>query len=488
MKHIILILAFSSLLFAGICDNKLFSLNANQAGYSTLTLMDIVSQSAKECQISVIFDDQRSRARLSQTMDLINIKDYTLEALFNFIFTEHNLFHSYDSKSSVLRVSYYKAENYNIDYVNVSELKTESVKSITVGAKAQIDEDDDDEAFSKEGSNSDLTTIKTTLSFTFWNQLKSHIDEILTIDEDYDENINKVLVDRDAAVVTVAGTQRQQRKVKKYLDKIKSRMHNQVMIEAYLLELTYNDSNTSGVNWQNFEIKLDPSAAFYDAYKMSSKKTYSFSANISPSGIINFLDKYGDVEILSNPKVLTLNNQPAIINVGEQLSYLYPSGEIGYTDSGKLASTQTYTLGSMFVGLTLNIIPEITEDNHIMMRINPVSSELSNQKDEQKINTNQNSNIETKRTMPPDTRIKQMSTIVKVKDNQRVIIGGLIEKKVSDNNSKIPILGDIPLLGKLFSYKGKDTKRSELFIILTPTIIKNNDFPTLDDAIEKRLN
>lgn len=486
MKHIILILTFSTLLFAGVCDNKLFSLNANQAGNSTLTLMDIISQSAKECQISVIFDDKRSRTRLSQTMDLINIKDYTLEALFNFIFTEHNLFYTYDSQSSVLRVSYYKTENFNIDYVNVSELKTESVKSITVGAKAQTDDDDDDEAFSKEGSNSDLTTIKTTLSFTFWNQLKNHINEILTIDEDYDESINKVLVDRDAAVVTIAGTQRQLRKVKKYLDKIKSRMHNQVMIEAYLLELTYSDSNTSGVNWQNFEIKLDPSAAFYDAYHTNSKKTYSFNANISPSGIIDFLNKYGDVEILSNPKVLTLNNQPAIINVGEQLSYLYPSGEIGYTDSGRLASTQTYTLGSMFVGLTLNIIPEITEDNHIMMRINPVSSELANQKDESKISTDESK--QTQRTMPPDTRIKQMSTIVKVKDNQRVIIGGLIEKKQASSNSKVPILGDIPLLGKLFSYNGKDTKRSELFIILTPTIIKNNEFPTLDDAIEKRLN
>lgn len=486
MKRVLIVLfMIVSISSANKCDNKTFSLNAYAVGGTPLTLMDVVADLTQQCGITAIFSDNRSQEQMQKSVNFINIKDYYLDELFDLLFAEHNLFYMYDKTQNMLRISYYKMENFNVNYINMSELKTESVKSITVGTKAVGDDEDDEGA-----SNSDLTTITATSKFTFWDKLQEHIVEILATDEEYSKNVNKVLIDRDAAVVTVTGTKRQLKSIKGYLKKIQSRMHSQVMIDAHIIELTYNDSNSSGVDWSKFELNLNPNASFYDARGLNSNYTWSFAANFSPTGIIKFLDNYGDVEIVSNPKVLTLNNQPAVINVGKQLSYLYQSGDISNTNSGSgLASSTTYKLGSIFVGLTLNVVPEVTENGRIIMRINPVTSELLDEDEVTKSPTNTSGTTNTpNRVMPPDTRVKQMSSIVKVKDGERVMIGGLIEKKLRSDNSKVPVLGDIPLLGKLFSHEGVESARTELFIILTPTLIKNDTFPSLDEAIRKRIN
>lgn len=490
MKRLIVLLVISSsFLFANICRDKTFSLNAYDSNYEGVTLFDIVNDLTKQCKISVIFTDKRSRDRLEQSLSLINIKDYSLDELFELLFDEHNLFYEYDRDRNLLRISYYKMENFNVNYINMSELSTKTVKSISVGTSPVID--GGDSSATSENSNSDTTKIVTSLKFSFWDKLKSHIDQMLKSNEDYDKEVNQVFINRDAAIVTVSGTKKQLREIENYLHTIQERMHKQVMINAYILELTYSDDNSTGVDWSKFEITLDPKAYFADALHASQSYGWSFAANFNPTAVIKFLNKYGNVDVISNPKVLTLNNQPAVINVGHQLSYLYQSGDISATDSGSLSSSNEYNLGSMFVGITLNIIPEITETNEILMRINPVTSALLNEDELTKGATTNNSDSTNKnapRNMPPDTKIKQMSSIVKVKDGQKVLIGGLIEKRKENDSSKVPLLGDIPIIGKVFSHTGYKVTKTELFILLSPTLIKNEEFPTLDDRIKKRLN
>lgn len=311
------------------------------------------------------------------------------------------------------------------------------------------------------------------------------------MDDDFNDALNKTLVNRDAAVVSVTGTKRQIDSVKRYLAKLESRMHSQVMIEAFLIELTYNDYNTTGVNWSKFNLNFNGTYSNNYNNMGTASPVYSFGVDFNPAGILDFLHKYGDVEVLSNPKVLTLSNQPAVINVGKQLSYLYQNGSIVGTTA--TPTTTTNTLGSVFVGLTLNIVPEVTEDGYIVMRINPVTSELLSDSELQTTSsstssTTTSSTTSADRTMPPDTRVKQMTSIVKVKDAQKVLIGGLIEKKTYKNDTKVPVVGDIPVLGRLFHNTEDSVKKSELFILITPTLIKKDIFPTIDDAIMKRIN
>lgn len=240
-----------------------------------------------------------------------------------------------------------------------------------------------------------------------------------------------------------------------------------------------------GVNWSEFSLGVNGNFATNHNNIGDPNTLYSFGMQFNSAGLIDFLKKYGKVEVLSNPKVLTLSNQPAVINVGQQLSYLYSSGAITTTTTGAPSAATTNTLGSVFVGLTLNIVPEVTEDGYIIMRINPVTSELLT---DSELSSSSTSTTNENRVMPPDTRVKQMTSVVKVKDAQKVLIGGLIEKKNFRNDTKVPLLGDIPGLGWLFHNKTDVTRKSELFILLTPQLIKADVFPSIDDSILKRFD
>lgn len=508
MKKIIVFLLLTlSFLRADECDTKRFTLNAHQSQNSGLTLLDLLRDVTQTCHISVVFDDNQAKKELSKPLDMINIADYKVDELFAFIFDDHNLFYTYDKEKKVVRVAYTKTVNFNVDYINMNLLSTTSSKSITVGAGESTSGTTGTAGTTGTsgatgttgatgstggGSNSDFTNIRAVSTFTFWDQLRNHVEQILQAGDEHNGTLNQTLVNRDAAVVSVTGTTRQINAVKIYLDKLESRMHSQVMIDAYLIELTYNDYSSMGVNWSKFDLALNGSYSNYSnslnnlAPLGQSGPVYSFGVNFDPTGLINFLKTYGDVEVLSNPKVLTLSNQPAVINVGQQLNYLYASGALTTTTTGAPSSSTITTLGSIFVGLTLNIIPEVTDDGYIVMRINPVTSELINASD---IGTSSSATTATtNRTMPPDTRVKQMTSIVKVKDKQKVLIGGLIEKTTTKNDTKIPLIGDLPLVGRLFHNTENIVKKSELFILITPTLIKKDIFPTIDDAYMKKLN
>jgi len=500
MKNLFILFFFlTAALGAADCESKRFSLNAYQNKGASITLNDLLRDVAQTCNISVIFEDRRAKDQLSQPLDMVNIQDYTTDELFSFIFDEHNLFYTYDKTKNIIRVSYNKTVNFNIDYINMKELTTESTKSITVGPSTNTAGTNGTTGTTStattgtggtggigsstgSGANTDFTNVRAISTFTFWDELLDHLQQILIVDEDFNPALHKTLVNRDAAVVTVTGTKRQLDGIKRYLDKLEMRMHSQVMLEAHLIELTYDDFNTLGVNWSDFSLDISGNYSNFYNNQGIPNPVYSFGVEFNPAGILDFLKRYGDVEILSNPKVLTLNNQPAVINVGKQLSYLYQNGSIVGTTT--TPTTVTNTLGSVFVGLTLNIIPEVTEDGYIVMRINPVTSELLNEES----GTNSTNEISAERTMPPDTRVKQMTSIVKVKDQQKVLIGGLIEKKTYKNDTKVPLVGDIPVLGRLFHNTEDSVKKSELFILITPTLIKKDQFPSIDDAILKRIN
>jgi general secretion pathway protein D len=126
----------------------------------------------------------------------------------------------------------------------------------------------------------------------------------------------------------------------------------------------------------------------------------------------------------------------------------------------------------------LDITPEISNDGSITLRINPSISETASE-----ISTNNST-----RDMPPDLSRRQISSVITVKDGSRVILGGLINTKNVNDNNKVPLLGDIPLIGYLFKREGMSKKTEEIVIIIEPHIIKKeNDTVSLGDLGYTRL-
>ncbi|HIP30358.1 MAG TPA: pilus (MSHA type) biogenesis protein MshL, partial [Sulfurospirillum arcachonense] len=207
------------------------------------------------------------------------------------------------------------------------------------------------------------------------------------------------------------------------------------------------------------------------------KPNYLVGYDFSMDGLIKFLKTQGDVNIVSNPKVMTLNNQPAIINVGTEVNYRYQTESTTDLSSDSGNTAISYENDSTFVGVTLDITPQVTKNDYIILKINPVISEL--------VTESQHTDENGIPILAPDIKIKQLSSIVKVKNNHKVVIGGLIGTHETYEDTSVPGLSSIPILGKAFQSNSKIIKKGELIIIITPRIVDGQHNPTLDDLDEK---
>ena len=450
-----------------VCEDRLFSLSAYNKGYRSLKISSVLKELSLKCNLSIYFKDKESKKRIEKRLDYVNIKDYTLEGFLSFLFHEADLFYTFNKEKNFITVQYRKTKTFNIDYINVSELTSQSSKSISSGASGgsggsgSYSSSSSSGTSSGGGSNSSngQTTITTKSTFTFWNNLQNSLTKLFSDSKNVDLFINK-----NASLLTITADSQNMKKAQKFIDKLMTRMHKQVLIEVKIIELTYDDTHSAGIDWSQLNLSLHGSLGVTNG-SFSNSLAYNFST----SNVLKYLDTFGDVKVMSNPKILTMNNQPAVVNVGQQLSYKYQTGSIT-TTSGTVAGRSTYSIGSTFVGVTLYVIPEITDNNQIIMSINPVVSSLSNAKGAP-------TDV---RSIPPDTKIKQMTSIVEVKDGEKVLIGGLISATKGTSENKIPLLGSIPLIGSLFSYKSNNKKRTEMFVLITPKIVKNSSMPTLD--------
>ncbi len=449
-------LLFSALNLQATCQSNLFSFKVNSTKSAPGTILDVLENLTQECKMSIVFEDEKTREMVKKKISYMNIKDFSLEDLLDLLLTENNLYYTL-SDNNVLKVSYLKTRSFYIDYVNFSKASNTSNKTITTGSST---------GGGSRGNGSGSTTLDFVSEFKFWDNIKAEIETILNREGD-SFNANKTVINQEAGVITVTGTKKQTQRIARYIEKITERLHKQIFIDAKIIEVTYSDDQTTGIDWSKFQASLKGSAKGEDATLIHTlgNPASMLGYNFDMEGLINFLKTQGDVSIVSNPKILTLNNQPAIINVGEEKNYKYTLGTTTTTTNGVVHSDPQFEVGSTFVGVTLGIVPEVTQDNHIILKINPIISEISKNHVDQDGNAN----------LAPDIKIKQLSAIIKVKNNQRVIIGGLIQKRVEDKITKIPLLGDIPLLGLAFKSKTKVKSKSELIIVMSPKLITGEE-------------
>jgi len=496
IRIIILLILVFSYIKASNCQDTLFSFSINKQS-SNIKIVDVLENLAQKCKFSVKTKDEDSDKMLNKKLFLVHIEDYTLEDMFNFLFTKNNMFYDYNNKTNILTISYLETKSFVIDYVNLTNHTTETRKSISVGADSAIGSsggyggttgnsnsantagssgNSNGMNGSSTGGNSDSTTVVSSSEFTFWGNLEDEINNILSRDGDYSVQSSSI-INKDAGMVTITGTMDQVQRVEKYLEKLKDRLHKQVILEAKLIEITYNNSRSRGVDWSKFQASVNGSFSLPDGAWVNSEgitvntgDENKFSYDFSMEGLLNFLDTYGDINILSTPKIMTLNNQPAVINVGDQINYQYLSNSTTTYNDGEPLTDRAYINGSTFIGLTLNIVPEITDDNFVVLKINPVISNMIGVYDSQQ--TMQSA---------PDIRIKQLSSIVKAKNGEKVVIGGLVSTTDDISKNKVTLLGDIPIIGYAFKSETVEIIKKELIIVVIPKIIDYNEYPSIEN-------
>jgi general secretion pathway protein D len=447
MRKILILIFFLSGLFGNSCKTKLFSFSTE--GENGMVLQNIITDISDTCHLNILIKDKIAEQQLKKEIKYVKLKDLTLDEFLDSILSKNGFF--YKLKNDVLEISYLKTESFKIDYINSATTgNTDLTASLSSGQ---------DGGTTGSGSNS----ISSTFDFDFWTNFAKNLQQFLNNQSNEIWTIPTPIIDKLTGIITIKATKFQLEKVKNYLEELNKRLHKEVMIDVKIYSVQLSKSHQTGINWSqlNFELPAQQ-VPVTGGSKFLGSQTIFNSAVFNISGFLKFLAENGQVNSISNPKITTLNNQKAIITVGETVNYSYSKTT---TDkNGNLIKSDVP--GSQFVGILLDIIPQISDDNIIMMRINPSISSISQ--------LNQN--------VAPNTIDKKLNTIIRAKDGDTIILGGLITDENTFSANGVPILREIPIVKSLFSYKSKISNRKELVFVITPHIIDLNKKQSLEKS------
>lgn len=275
-------------------------------------------------------------------------------------------------------------------------------------------------------------------------------------------------INRLSGSVIVTASRKKLEKIEQYLSTVKKVMSRQVLVEARIIEVELNDSLKYGVDWSFIDRLSDVGVSLSSQNFTSSAlgglpiTTASIKGN-KFSTLLTALEGQGEVRTLSNPRVSIMNGQTSLLSVGRNVKFLSEIKTTTNTQNGVLTTTVDTKTDSVLSGVMIGIVPFISENGDIIMNITPIISDLVKQEER---SFGQNS------ISLPTVDLRELSTTVKVRDGEMVVIGGLISKKENMIDNKVPLLGDIPWLGTLlFTQKTKENSKRELVVILQPVIV-----------------
>ncbi|MDX1700398.1 MAG: pilus (MSHA type) biogenesis protein MshL [Melioribacteraceae bacterium] len=483
---------------------------------SKLSIGDVIDNLADTCGLSVIIKDDAAKLRMNKKLYYVKLKNSTLKGFLNTILKENDL--NYVLNGNKLTISYLITRTFRIHYLSGQRVGKSTANVTIAGSEdstGTMGGGTDSTSMSKTGIE-----IESTDEFQFWKTVEKEIQRILIGAADgsthyvksgetwtgpdgkvWEYNPLAPIINPEAGMVTVTGTDRQINRVSRYIHALTKQIKSQVLIDIRILNVTFDDSRTTGVDWsqlysiqnmsintllmaqkniQDFTFDTTDGITQYTASPDTSPRNaqlFSATGATDVTEVIKFLSTQGDVKTVSSPRVMTLNNQPALISVGQELFYKIKSASTASAGGGAVAA-EGEMVDSVFAGILLDITPEIDDNGMVTLKINPSVSDTVD-------TVTAASGV---RTIPPDLKRRQIASVIKVKDGQHAILGGLISSQTGFKDNHVPVLGDIPGLGSLFKRQEKINKVEELVFIITPHIVKNSKSVSLKDLGYSRIN
>jgi MSHA biogenesis protein MshL len=322
------------------------------------------------------------------------------------------------------------------------------------------------------GQGNNGVTLYTENQSDFWTELKLSLQAFVGSGSG-----RSVIVSPQAGLVTVRALPKEIMAVKKFIQDTESHLHRQVIIEAKIMEVTLNDDFQQGIKWDKVLDQVGSANILYSttgnivgnaiADSIGGVNTVAFSKMTNGtdfSGVLELLQTQGNVQVLSSPRITATNNQKAVIKVGEDEYFVT---EISSTTTTGTSTTTTpeVQLTPFFSGIALDVTPQISEDGSVILHVHPSVTITEEQSKLIQIGSEE-------LLLPlAQSRVRESDTIIRANSGEVVIIGGLIETYNIDEESKTPILGDIPFLGELFKNKVQSSQKRELVIMLKPIVV-----------------
>ncbi|MFQ5659804.1 MAG: pilus (MSHA type) biogenesis protein MshL [Gammaproteobacteria bacterium] len=340
------------------------------------------------------------------------------------------------------------------------------------------------------------TEIVTDLPETdFWQELKTSVEAIVGKGDG-----RSVVVSPQSGVVVVRALPNELRGVEKFLIATQLIVQRQVILEAKILEVRLSDKYQTGINWSklvnsggdsirasnigggsvlvNESGVSDIAGSTFGVDNLSTLEGVATSAfggvftlalNLGNfDAFIELLKTQGNVQVLSSPRVATLNNQKAIIKVGTDEFFVTDVTTTNVSSGGTTSVNPSVTLTPFFSGVALDVTPQISRENYVTLHIHPSISDVVDQQKTVTIGT------VTQQLPLARSTVRETDSIVRAKSGQVIVIGGLMQDIVNDQNAGTPVLNDLPLIGALFKHTKSESNKNELVILLKPVVVEDN--------------
>lgn len=326
--------------------------------------------------------------------------------------------------------------------------------------------------FGSSNNNSNGTNISTRTETDFWAELLATLESMLGQGEG-----KSVMVTPQAGLVTVRAMPKEIRSIKAFLDVSEEIVQRQVILEARIIEVSLDDGYQQGINWG--QILANSGSTDFQFSNTAGTIGNGISAalgnvtslsfiNKDFSGVLSLLSTQGNVQVLSSPRVTAINNQKAVIKVGDDEYFVTDVSSQSTISSSTTSVVPNIELTPFFSGIALDVTPQIDADGMVLLHVHP--SVIETQEQEKIVTLNQEQFV-----LPlAQSNIRESDTVIRAKSGEIVVIGGLMQSIISESESKTPLLGDIPFFGNLFKNKQNSEIKKELVILIKPTVVDKN--------------
>ena len=397
----------------------------------------------------------------------------------------------YENKDNTLVIVPDEAflRTYRVDYVNVSRESEATIASSTLVANS---------VGSGGGSsgNTSNTTIRNTSNNQFWQTLETSLEEIVKPPAGEGPSGQKlVIVNRETGLVLVRATTAQHEMVQQYLDRVMVNATRQVLIEATIVEVQLNDRYQAGIDWTIFTRQggllgagITLGADVGNAFTAGASGAITglvFNASDAPQGSakrdvqvsISLLNEFGDTQVLSSPKVMTLNNQPAVLKVVDNEVYFEIEVE---TNANQTVTTTTFEtdVRTVSVGLVMNVTPQISEGDAVTLNVRPTITRVREFVEDPGVPialAQAGVQVANVANRVPVVQVRETESVMRVGTGQLAILGGLMQDTQRKDDESVPGASEVPAFGELFNFREREQIKTELVVFLRPTVIRTPD-------------
>ncbi|EPF7978669.1 pilus (MSHA type) biogenesis protein MshL [Vibrio harveyi] len=420
----------------------------------------------------------------------VNLSDVTLDEVLNVV----QDMYGYDVVKSGKVIQVYPAGmrtvTIPVDYLqfkrsgrSLTSIVTGSVTS--AGTSSSGGSSDDSDSSDSNNNNSDSSTtstggtrIETITESDFWPMLQQAVANLIGSGQG-----QSVVVTPQAGVITLRAFPDEIREVREFLGVSQERMQRQVILEAKILEVTLSDGYQQGINWSNMTASIGNSGSVVinrpgptgglpplDAIgSLLGGQTNITISDGNFSAVMNFMATQGDLNVLSSPRITAANNQKSVIKVGTDEYFVTElSSNAGNGENSN--AVPEVELTPFFSGISLDVTPQIDNKGNVFLHVHPAVIEV----EEEIKKLNLGGDFNNVQLPLAKSSIRESDSVIRAKDGDVVVIGGLMKQQNIEQVSKVPFLGDVPALGNLFRTINNVSQKTELVILLKPTVVGVN--------------